>query len=914
MMCIRALLPFAFAAAALLTQCSPVQTAHSGGSGSEVVGVLVTKTGTPVSGATVVIDTSINPGDTSLHFDTSAVHRDTAVSDAHGKFVLNLDSAEKNGVFNVTCNYNKGALVAFIPNVKVDSAYVNLGKDTMLAPGKIGGKVVINSSSMTGVICYIPGTSFLAMSDDTGGFIISGVPPGTYAVDFYMASYQIGTDTAVIVVSNQTAQLQAYVLSLDPNGAPLPPVDLVASEDTLNGIVRISWHKVNVSDLSGYLVFRKNSGDISYSRISLSFPQKDTFFVDTVFKTDKDTTSHSYTYTVQALDTVPNASDYAIPAALFVEPPYDVRPVFWLSIPNAAGDTANVGDSVKIAAWFSSMHVQTDTVTWFMGAMASAFLRKTSFYTKQGNDTLSCVWTASGAKNVYIQAIDVRGNSWLDSLSVILRPRSVDVVSPKSTDSSITLVWRMSSEPAFASYRILAADTSAGAAASVTAAVAIAQDTVYTFAKRKNGPARYSVIVAASNGLSSNPGKSAICAIVNTPPKMAVDTSSISKVASVGSLYTIKLAATDINGDSLSFALVAPAAGMAIRDSVFSWTPTIIDTGEKHVEVVVADGFGGSDTIQWSVTVIPNNWWTTAPSLSIARRLLSLVAVDGTLYAMGGMLTHYLSNGVPVQTAYSTVENYTVGAVAWTQSAPLSAARYWMACASVNNSIYAFGGYGNQGDAVTSVDSLGTIAGVWGVAGQLSAPRFDASACDVGGAVYVVGGQTSSGGQIVATSEIDIWDPVNGVLTPKQSAKMPRFDHQTVVLNGKIYIIGGNGGSSILNDCKVLKSVEVYDPQSNTVDTVAPLTMARNALAAVAVNGRIYAIGGQGPTIDIDTALASVEIYDPVANIWSAGQPMPNGRYGCAAASLNGNIYVAGGVESGAGGNKETSSVIVYYP
>jgi hypothetical protein len=911
MMRIRALLLVAFAPAALLTQCSPVQTAHSGGSGSEVVGVLVTKTGAPVSGATVVIDTSIDPGDTSLHLDTSAIHRDTAVSDAHGKFVLNLDSAEKNGVFNVTCNYNKGTLVAVIPNVKVDSAYVNLGKDTMLAPGKISGKVVINNSSMTGVICYIPGTSFLAMSDDTGGFTISGVPPGTYSVYFYMAGYQIGIDTAVVVLSNQTTPAQTKILNLDPNGAPPPPVALVAVEDTLDGIVRISWHKLNVSDLSGYYVFRKNPGNLGYVRIGAQLPQTDTFFVDTVFKTNKDTTSHLYTYSVEAVDTVPNNSAYASPVELNVVPPFYVRPVFWLSIPNAASDTANTGDTVRVTAWFASMLAQTDTVAWFTGTPRSPFLKKTPFNALRGSDTFAYTWTASGPKNVYVQAIDQHGNSWFDSISLVLRPHSVDVVSAKCTDSSITLVWRMSSEPAFAGYRIFAADTSAGGMASVATTVANVQDTVYTFAKRKSGFLRYSVVVAASNGLSSNPGKSAVCAIVNTPPKMAVDTSRISKVASVGSLYTVKLAATDINGDSLSFALVAPAVGMSIRDSVLLWTPTMLDTGNKHVEIVVADGFGGSDTVQWSVSVALKNWWTAAPSLSTARRLLSLVAVNGALYAMGGELTHLLSNGVPVLTPYATVESYTAGGAAWTQSAPLSAARYWMACASVNNTIYAFGGSGSR-DYVTSVDSLATPGDAWGATGQLTAPRFDASACEVGGTVYVVGGQTSSGGLIVGTSEIDAWDPVTGSLTTRQHMKMPRFDHQTVVLNGKIYIIGGNGGITV--PYEVLKSVEVYDPQSNTMDTVAPLTMPRNALAAAVANGRIYAIGGQGPTIDIDTALASVEIYDPVANTWSAGQPMPNGRYGCAAASLNGTIYVAGGVEAGAGGNKETSSVIVYYP
>jgi Kelch motif len=60
--------------------------------------------------------------------------------------------------------------------------------------------------------------------------------------------------------------------------------------------------------------------------------------------------------------------------------------------------------------------------------------------------------------------------------------------------------------------------------------------------------------------------------------------------------------------------------------------------------------------------------------------------------------------------------------------------------------------------------------------------------------------------------------------------------------------------------------------------------------------------------------MVSVEEFDPLFNTWTIRQNMPNGRYGCAAASWGGRVYIAGGVEAGAGGNKESSSVIVFYP
>ncbi|GEM_PF-3983139 len=120
--------------------------------------------------------------------------------------------------------------------------------------------------------------------------------------------------------------------------------------------------------------------------------------------------------------------------------------------------------------------------------------------------------------------------------------------------------------------------------------------------------------------------------------------------------------------------------------------------------------------------------------------------------------------------------------------------------------------------------------------------------------------------------------------------------------DGRIYAIGGYGA-----DGASAAAVEAYDSTAKTWDTVAPMPTARDALTAVAgADGRIYAIGGESSpkARSVQTAppatpfkgIATVEVYDPHTNTWTAASPMPTARWGLTAATgSDGSIYVAGG-------------------
>src|SRR5580765_4008168 len=82
-------------------------------------------------------------------------------------------------------------------------------------------------------------------------------------------------------------------------------------------------------------------------------------------------------------------------------------------------------------------------------------------------------------------------------------------------------------------------------------------------------------------------------------------------------------------------------------------------------------------------------------------------------------------------------------------------------------------------------------------------------------------------------------------------------------------------------------------PGGGTWVTKAPMPTARNTLAAGAVNGVLYAVGGK--TGNTCSGLTTVEAYDPVADAWTTKAPIPTGRFNPNAVGIGGLLYVVGG-------------------
>jgi len=294
-------------------------------------------------------------------------------------------------------------------------------------------------------------------------------------------------------------------------------------------------------------------------------------------------------------------------------------------------------------------------------------------------------------------------------------------------------------------------------------------------------------------------------------------------------------------------------------------------------------------------TTIGNIWVSVAP-MPTSRNGLAAAAVNGKIYAIGGLAAGLAASFTRV----NAVEVYDPNSNSWSTAASMPTARDSLATAVVNGKIYAIGGFDNGGQSVNTVEVYDPISNSWttssvtggtpGPVAPMPTARWGLAAAAVNGQIYAIGG-VDNGGQSVNTVEVydpisNSWNPPNPLGTPASMTTV-RAGLAVAVVNGKIYAIGGIGTGGI-----ILNTVEVYDPSTNSWSTAASMPTARWFLAAAAVNGKLYAIGGgNSASIPFNT----VEVYDPSANSWSTVASMPTARTELAATDASGSIYAVGG-------------------
>jgi hypothetical protein len=123
----------------------------------------------------------------------------------------------------------------------------------------------------------------------------------------------------------------------------------------------------------------------------------------------------------------------------------------------------------------------------------------------------------------------------------------------------------------------------------------------------------------------------------------------------------------------------------------------------------------------------------------------------------------------------------------------------------------------------------------------------------------------------------------------------PRRSGHAAALNGKLYYVGGFGGS--LDDRKT--TTFVFDPETDRWTTTTPMPTGRDNGAVATVGDYLYVIGGINPAAPNNGyhRLWVNEAFRATDGVWVARTDMPTARGSAGAASVGGKIYVIGGRE-----------------
>jgi N-acetylneuraminic acid mutarotase len=112
------------------------------------------------------------------------------------------------------------------------------------------------------------------------------------------------------------------------------------------------------------------------------------------------------------------------------------------------------------------------------------------------------------------------------------------------------------------------------------------------------------------------------------------------------------------------------------------------------------------------------------------------------------------------------------------------------------------------------------------------------------------------------------------------------------VIDGKIYVTGGRAPGHEGNDGNNIASTEVYDPGADTWSPLEDLPTPRSGGASAVLDGKLYVIGGQLPG---NTVYKTVSRFDPATGHWEALADMPIELTGHRAVAVGNAIYVMGG-------------------
>jgi N-acetylneuraminic acid mutarotase len=78
-------------------------------------------------------------------------------------------------------------------------------------------------------------------------------------------------------------------------------------------------------------------------------------------------------------------------------------------------------------------------------------------------------------------------------------------------------------------------------------------------------------------------------------------------------------------------------------------------------------------------------------------------------------------------------------------------------------------------------------------------------------------------------------------------------------------------------------------------------------VAGVVLDGKLYVFGGEGNAAEESGVFAEAEVYDPATDAWEVLTPMATPRHGTGAAALDGVIYVPAGATEQALGAVDTN-------
>jgi N-acetylneuraminic acid mutarotase len=287
--------------------------------------------------------------------------------------------------------------------------------------------------------------------------------------------------------------------------------------------------------------------------------------------------------------------------------------------------------------------------------------------------------------------------------------------------------------------------------------------------------------------------------------------------------------------------------------------------------------------------------WIRIDSLPAASWAAASVRLhDGRVMVAGGTSGASSNNAIARASIFDPATGH------WTAVTDMLQPRtYPMAVTLADGSVLVAGGSRN-GQPLDTAERYYPKAGTWVAAGRLNLPRTRGALTLLpDGRVLATGGGIEGTPGWATTASAEVFDPKRGVWSIVAPMSVARGQHSAVLLpDGEVLVFGG--ATTYFGETgDVTARAEIFNPASNSWRPAAPMSKPRYAhSAALLTDGRVLVAGGWYATSNSDRSHETAEIYDPVADRWTATGSMtkPRAEYGLVSLP-DGRVLAAGGVD-----------------
>ncbi|MEK7600331.1 MAG: carbohydrate binding domain-containing protein [Patescibacteria group bacterium] len=370
-------------------------------------------------------------------------------------------------------------------------------------------------------------------------------------------------------------------------------------------------------------------------------------------------------------------------------------------------------------------------------------------------------------------------------------------------------------------------------------------------------------VISSSPPLPYQQGRVSIAGVVSSPVTFQASTNSSTAFqvlnASGGSLLTIDstTANTVINGSNVGETQAWPSTtANASNGGTFEDAGMVAANGYMYV----VGGFDNNTLATGTSTVsyakiksngALGNWTVTSPMPATLYHHTTVVS-NGYIYTIGGF-----DDAIGYSDAVYYAKLNSDGTVGtWRSTTPInnsSTTRSEHASIVANGYLYVIGGIDNGSAATndiyyTKLNADGSV-GAWSTARDLPLALSSMAASFANGYVYITGGNDSGFAPINTTYFAKLSsDGTIGTWNTANSLPAVVADHQTVVLNGYIYSIGGYGTSNVDTNSVYYAKLNPNGSVGSWVTNANSLTTANSSFGAATANGYIYIGGGWNNT------------------------------------------------------------------